>query len=279
MATFEKKTWTDRVSEYPTRRTLTYPASGVSDIVTVERNEGQITNQGDAFNATNMNDLESRIDTCIRTMNSNFQAGVDAVYAACVAEGVTPSASSPTAIAAAIADIRSGGTAQAAHILNPYTAYSSKVLRTGSMVNRGAWTSSTSNDGRVTIPQGYHNGSGYVNFTGRSVGRAEAGVLNATINGSTVSHVPGVYIGSEYANHWGVYMCIFAREDIDDSYWPTLSGTIEATYAGNLIDGQPCRAIWLVFKTGSSGGSITMRGLSYSLHITGQRAIILGPCV
>lgn len=57
---FEKKTWTDRVSEYPTRRKL-IKEDGTSEIVTVERSEGNISAEGDAFSAENMNDLETRI--------------------------------------------------------------------------------------------------------------------------------------------------------------------------------------------------------------------------
>ena len=57
---FEKKTWKNRTSEYPARRTLT-KNNGEMEIVTVSRNEGQVTNEGDAFNADNMNDMEDRI--------------------------------------------------------------------------------------------------------------------------------------------------------------------------------------------------------------------------
>lgn len=34
---------------------------------------------------------------------------------------------------------------------------------TGTMTNRGTWTSTPSSSGKVTIPKGYHNGNGYVN--------------------------------------------------------------------------------------------------------------------
>lgn len=57
---FEAKTWVDRVSEYPTRRTLT-KEDGSTEIVTVTREEGTVSQEGDAFNAENMNDLEARI--------------------------------------------------------------------------------------------------------------------------------------------------------------------------------------------------------------------------
>ena len=54
------KTWVDRESEFPNRRTLT-PVSGQTDTVDVARAEGTVSVQGDAFDAANMNDLESRI--------------------------------------------------------------------------------------------------------------------------------------------------------------------------------------------------------------------------
>lgn len=58
---FEKKTWSDRESEFPTRRILT--PTGSPDEVDVTRAEGLVTNDGVPFNATTMNDLEGRIST------------------------------------------------------------------------------------------------------------------------------------------------------------------------------------------------------------------------
>lgn len=57
---FEQKTWTDRLSEYPTRRQLT-KSDGSTEIVDVARLEGTISQEGDAFSAENMNNLEQRI--------------------------------------------------------------------------------------------------------------------------------------------------------------------------------------------------------------------------
>ena len=57
---FVTKTWKDRITEYPTRRKLT-KTDGSTETVTVERNEGTVSQEGDAFNAATMNDLESRI--------------------------------------------------------------------------------------------------------------------------------------------------------------------------------------------------------------------------
>lgn len=57
---YEKKEWKDRIAEYPTRRQLE-KSDGFSEIVTVSRAEGNISQEGDAFSAENMNALEQRI--------------------------------------------------------------------------------------------------------------------------------------------------------------------------------------------------------------------------
>ena len=56
-----KKVWKNRITEFPTRRTLT-KEDGSSEIVTVTRNEGTVSEEGDAFDADTMNNLEERID-------------------------------------------------------------------------------------------------------------------------------------------------------------------------------------------------------------------------
>lgn len=58
---FVRKVWQDRVSEFPLRRRLTDTTSGASQQVTVARDEGTVTTQGDTFDAANMNGLEARI--------------------------------------------------------------------------------------------------------------------------------------------------------------------------------------------------------------------------
>lgn len=64
MSLFTRKTWKDRITEYPTRRTLT-KADGSTETVTVARSEGTVSQEGDAFSAANMNDLEARIATAV----------------------------------------------------------------------------------------------------------------------------------------------------------------------------------------------------------------------
>lgn len=60
---FVKKTWKDRISQYPNRRTINDGI--VTKTVTVGRDEGEVTEEGDAFSASAMNDLERRIYNAI----------------------------------------------------------------------------------------------------------------------------------------------------------------------------------------------------------------------
>lgn len=61
MAWFTKKEWKNRLAEFAGRRTLTDVATGASQVVDVARNEGTISQEGDAFSAANMNEFEQRI--------------------------------------------------------------------------------------------------------------------------------------------------------------------------------------------------------------------------
>ena len=59
---YEKKTWKNRQSEYPNRRTLT-PVDGQENTYDVARAEGLVMEEGDAFDQQAMNDLEERIES------------------------------------------------------------------------------------------------------------------------------------------------------------------------------------------------------------------------
>ena len=59
---FVKKVWKSRISEYPNRRILT-DGEGTQTRYTVTRDEGVISQEGDAFSKANMDDLETRIDS------------------------------------------------------------------------------------------------------------------------------------------------------------------------------------------------------------------------
>ena len=69
------------------------------------------------------------------------------------------------------------------------------------MTNRGAWTNTPTSSGKVTIPAGYHNGSGYVDTSkvynaGVSAGATSLPVLNT----NTITTKTNTYIF--YNNGW-----------------------------------------------------------------------------
>lgn len=68
---FTKKTWKNRIAEYINRRLLTME-DGSTSLVTVARDEGTISQEGDAFNAANMNDLEDRIAAGFEEINQSL---------------------------------------------------------------------------------------------------------------------------------------------------------------------------------------------------------------
>lgn len=70
---FQPKTWKDRVSEQPQRRLITPVGGGTSTTVDVTRQEGIVIQEGDAFSAANMNDLENRIKTTFDTDEASIR--------------------------------------------------------------------------------------------------------------------------------------------------------------------------------------------------------------
>ena len=78
---FNLKTWVNRISEYPNRRKLTHE-DGSTELVTVARAEGQISAEGNAFSAEEMNDLENRIKGGFDEVNQSLgllNEGIQAV--------------------------------------------------------------------------------------------------------------------------------------------------------------------------------------------------------
>lgn len=61
MAWFAAKEWKNRLVEFAGRRSLKNVSTNETTVYDVTRNEGQVSQEGDAFSATTMNDLEQRI--------------------------------------------------------------------------------------------------------------------------------------------------------------------------------------------------------------------------
>lgn len=68
---FAKKTWKDRLSEFPGRRKLKDINTNVESVYDVSRAEGELFQAGDAYSAENMNDLETRIDDGFMDLTDN----------------------------------------------------------------------------------------------------------------------------------------------------------------------------------------------------------------
>lgn len=101
---FIKKIWKDRISEFPTRRSLT-KTDGTSELVTVARSEGMISEEGDAFSAENMNDFENRVANGFSELNEkyidktwSFDLSVDAGAAYNTPKNITVDRYAPYAI-------------------------------------------------------------------------------------------------------------------------------------------------------------------------------------
>ena len=83
---FEKKTWINRQSEHPARRRLT--PTGNDNEYDVARAEGVIMEDGDAFDAETMNDLEKRVAEGFSTLDpADLGADVCVQVYACVKSG------------------------------------------------------------------------------------------------------------------------------------------------------------------------------------------------
>lgn len=77
---FAKKIWQNRLVEYAGRRKLTNVTTGTQQVVDVVREEGSVSQEGSAFDASNMNDLEQRIsdgfaDVQVTTDGINWHLG------------------------------------------------------------------------------------------------------------------------------------------------------------------------------------------------------------
>lgn len=71
---FTPKEWKARLVEFAGRRLLRNVANGQTATYDVSRSEGQISQEGDAFNTKNMNDLEQRISNGFANAKKNIDA-------------------------------------------------------------------------------------------------------------------------------------------------------------------------------------------------------------
>ena len=99
------------------------------------------------------------------------------------------------------------GNASSGHVLSGVSASSSNGLKFGgTMTNRGAWNSSVNPGGSVTIPAGYHNGSGKVTgnrtYTNVYLGQHSGYWSSFTYN--VKSNYPSIYSRLSRSNFYAV---------------------------------------------------------------------------
>ena len=99
----------------------------------------------------------------------------------------------PTEMAQKIKAISTDATATEGNVLNGQTFYSGGSKKTGSMPNKGAWTGRIGVNGKITIPAGYHNGSGYVDQSITSRGSITPAVSVTGTNPMYVRMNQGAY--------------------------------------------------------------------------------------
>lgn len=219
---FVTKTWKDRISEYPTRRILT-KTDGSTEFVTVARSEGSISQDGDAFSAENMNDLEKRIDNAITELKNSVADGKASVASAITEKGV-PTAQDATfsELAENIAMISSGGTAELTGIpINVSHGYGSTTATSSFEVSDGGTYLIIATVAELN-PSDSYDGIDLVKFTsnGASVG---------TLLNENRINAPGINQGSELRK--GYYYIAQGNQKIEISIKAhTFSNPNQASY-------------------------------------------------
>ena len=130
-------------------------------------------------------------------------------------------------------------TATTGDVLSGKTFYSgNEDLKTGTMTNRGAWTSSVAAGESVTIPAGYHNGSGKVTASKGSLHRKTISFWSGANSGSKTYNVVSSFgIPSNIASGLSTDNFV-ARTDTlnwtrDDSGANNISVHISITYSAS----------------------------------------------
>lgn len=101
------------------------------------------------------------------------------------------------------------GNATSSQILINATALVNGSIVTGTMPNNEAWTITPTTSGKVTIPEGYHNGLGYVDtsiIVGSTIDLSKISVVTTSYGTFTSTYDGYLYALGEESNIRGVYM-------------------------------------------------------------------------
>ena len=143
----------------------------------------------------------------------------------------------------ALTDLKATAIAQAVGATG--TTFASVISKLGEIVNRGAWSSNATSNGTITIPQGYHNGSGTVSVN----------VQHNPSFGMVATAGDRGGGGSAYISGYKRYIVFVSRSNNESGY-PTVSGC-GATYlsSAHMMYAQVCSVYYC-----TSSGTITISG-------------------
>ena len=164
-------------------------------------------------------------------------------------------------------------TATEGEVLNGKTFYATgKALRTGTMPNHGAWSTTANAGSSVTIPAGYHNGAGKV-----SAAAVDGVVLmDSMIQRSTT--FSGYYTG------YSAFVVIIAKDyggndgnGVNQASVSPSSGRVASNiklYTNDYDDGlyRAVGRVFLILGANSSGttinGTIYTNQINFGCHVT-----------
>lgn len=125
------------------------------------------------------------------------------------------------------------GNASSGHVLSGVSASSSNGLKfSGTMTNRGAWGSTINPGGSVTVPQGYHNGSGWVQARGVNANDAIGKIQYASTTARYVSDSHKYILGVAGVNgaNYNDFLQFYLSSDHHTATWAEAPGS-SWTYA------------------------------------------------
>lgn len=174
-------------------------------LATYTASETQVTAITKAYSS-----VEKTLDI-LDDLKKSVSDGKSSVASAITSKGVTTASDATFAqMATNINAIKLGtGNVKSSEVLAGKTYSSDEGTgKTGTMPNKGAWTGATTGSGNVSIPAGYHNGSGYVSGSGAynagvsatKVGTASAGDV---LSGKTFTNASSVGASGSMANKGG----------------------------------------------------------------------------
>lgn len=174
--------------------------------------------------------------------------------------------------------IPTDGDAATSDVLTGKTFYSGGSKKTGTMTNRGAWTSTATSNGSVTIPAGYHNGSGKVtvNVASSSAASYTQTKLSTSVSSSVSSFiVSGLPSGLSDSDIAFIYLIRYGVKSGSVGSTEVISGMVNnlsSTCAVNIVSASGtilCRDSvedGTVIEITRSGTTLTVRSKSFKFN-------------